>query len=713
MTQPKKATAHLRAHVVNKLELAENAIVPRTIRNGLVMSIPVLMIGSFALIFQNLPIDAYQRFLSAFCGGILPTLFAFVNTATFGLLSIYMVIAISVSYVRAVPTKSIFPFGAPATAVVCFAILAGMGAPGFSIDYFGVKGMFTAIVSAMFASVLFTRLSRRLLSRKHPLRADGADAEFNNAVAVIVPAVLVILLFSLARLAITRLFGVSGLHELFILAATKLFLGIRSRFVSGLLFVLLSSFMWFFGIHGSNVLEGVSETLLIPSAPVAAGALVPDTQIVTKAFIDTFVLMGGCGTAISLLVAILLFSRRRASRSLGRMAAVPMLFNINEIMVFGLPVVFNPCLLAPFILVPMMSFLLSYLAMRAGLVPPVNAAAHWTTPILLSGFSATGSLSGAVLQLLCAAAGVLVYAPFVRIYDRVLLNRSLRCVSELTDILKRSEESGLPVTLTALNDERGGVAKVLAADLRDSIVSGAFDVYYQPQFRYDGRCAGAEALLRWRHYQAGMIYPPLVIKLADEIGLLEALETQIVSRVADELPELRAALGEHAKISVNVSGKTVQSETYIESLAALIGSGRIQSGDIWLEITEQMAFLSARSDEAFARIRAMGYPMAIDDFSMGHTSLKYLQMNPFDLVKLDGSLVAEVVDHPRVRDIIRSIVYLSETLHFDVLAEFVETDAQKEALFSIGCALYQGYLFSPAVPLSKLAEVCPHHGDHA
>lgn len=115
-----------------------------------------------------------------------------------------------------------------------------------------------------------------------------------------------------------------------------------------------------------------------------------------------------------------------------------------------------------------------------------------------------------------------------------------------------------------------------------------------------------------------------------------------------------------------------------------------------------MAFLSARSDEAFLRIREIGYPMAIDDFSMGHTLLKYLQMNSFDLVKLDGSLVREVVDNPRVREIISSIVYLSQTLHFDVLAEFVETKAQMDALAAIGCMLYQGYLFSAARPLGEL-----------
>lgn len=564
--------------VADGLERAENATMVVAIRNGLIMSIPVLMIGAFALILQNLPIDAYQTFLNSFLNGTLSTVFAFVNAATFGMLSVYMAVFISACYVRIKPMRMLFPYGACMTTMVCFAILVGLGSERFSIEYFGVKGMFTAIVSATAASVLYTRFSEWLLARKRTLRADGADAEFNNAVSVILPAILVILLFSAVRMLIMRLFHVSGMHELFVLAATKLFMGISSRFWSGLLFVLLSSVMWFFGVHGSDVLEGVSETLLAPVSAGTGAALVADSQIVTKSFIDTFVLMGGCGTAVALLLAILLFSKRRASRSLAKMSAMPILFNINEIMIFGLPVVFNPCFLVPFIAVPVASYLLSYGAMHFGLVPAVSMQVHWTTPILLGGYRAVGNFSGAALQLACAAVGILIYRPFVRIYDDVLFHRSIRCINELTEICKNSEESGVDVMLTALHDERGSVAKVLAADLKDSIETGTYAIYYQPQYHYDGHCAGVEALLRWEHYQAGMIYPPLVIKLADEIGLLETLEKQILRRVAEDLPRLHDVLGEGIKVSVNVSGKTVQSEAYIAFWRRSLRTARFGAG---------------------------------------------------------------------------------------------------------------------------------------
>ena len=102
------------------------------------------------------------------------------------------------------------------------------------------------------------------------------------------------------------------------------------------------------------------------------------------------------------------------------------------------------------------------------------------------------------------------------------------------------------------------------------------------------------------------------------------------------------------------------------------------------------------------KIKALGFTFALDDFSMGHTSLQYLQHNQFDMVKLDGNLVRSILSNERTKEIINSIVYLSKSLGFNVIAEFVETDEQKKALENIGCLLYQGYLYSPAVDCEAL-----------
>ena len=124
-----------------------------------------------------------------------------------------------------------------------------------------------------------------------------------------------------------------------------------------------------------------------------------------------------------------------------------------------------------------------------------------------------------------------------------------------------------------------------------------------------------------------------------------------------------------------------------------------------LEITEQ-ASLQIDSDfiKRLNRIRKMGYRFAIDDFSMGNTSIKYLQSNVFAMVKLDGALTRDIEKNERSRSIVQSMTHLAEEFRIDILAEYVETEAQKELLEKLGCHMYQGYLYSPAVPLEEFLE---------
>ncbi len=686
----------------------ESSFLVRTIRNGLLMTIPILMIGSFALIFNNLPIEGYRNFIASVANGALVDFFVFVNQGTFGLLSIYMVFCLSLSFAREHTHTVRFIYGVPLTSLICFVILSGISSENFDISFFGSRGVFTAIFCALIGSALYIQFSKWSSKRKRRLWAEGADVEFNNAISVIIPMVGVTVIFAVFNLLLVDIFNVSGLQELFIRSTDALFHGIDNGFWSGLLYVFLSSLLWFFGVHGSDVLETVSQSLFVPvasqnAANIAAG--LEATEIVSKSFMDIFVFMGGCGTSLALILALLIFSKRRANRSLSRMAALPVLFNINELLIFGLPVILNPLFIFPFILTPVVSYLLAYGATAIGLMPVIAEEIHWTTPFILGGWTASGSLVGAIVQLVTIAIGIVIYLPFVRRYDDYIVKNSIRGVSKLAEVLRDSEENNTPITLTQLRSSRGALAKTLAADLQNAINKQELTMFYQPQFDNHDKCTGVEALLRWKHHQVGYIYPPLIIKLADEADMLETMERQIILMVAKDRQRIGEILGDDVKVSVNVSGKTIQSESFANYLQKLISSGMADKGSLWLEITEQMAFLTSHNEEVFSRIRSLGYPMAIDDFSMGHTSIKYLQNNHFDMVKLDGSLVTNLTDNDRAREIVASIVYLSRSLGFDVLAEFVETREQQKTLEDIGCYKYQGYLYSPAVPLEELANI--------
>lgn len=685
------------------LSKVEQLIVVRTIRSGLINLIPVLIIGAFALILKTFPVPAYQRLINEIAGGFFLELLDLVYSATFGVLSVYMTISVSRSYMRLKADQDVPEAGAVSAALLSFFILAGAYLPDFGTDCIGPKSMFLAILTGLGASSLYRAMHRFLRRRHMRIYSSGADREFNLMLSTIAPIAISALVFGLFNSLVIYVFHVDSFRALLVAAFDRLFsIGERS-FVKGFFFVLLSSLLWFFGIHGSDMLESVMQTFFTPGlavnqAQVAAGQA--PTTILTKEFFDCFVLMGGCGALICLLIAILLFSRDRARRGLAFTAAFPMIFNINELMVFGLPIIFNPVMLIPFIVVPLVCYTVAYLALSAGLVPLITGEVAWTTPILLGGFRATGSLAGSVLQLVNVTLGVLIYLPFVRILDRQSAEKRHREYDGFMDYFRANEQELAGKRLIDMNDVRGEFAKALCAELRDGMQRGV-RLAYQPQHHYDGRCVGVEALLRWKHPAYGMLYPPLVVKLAEEGGFLPDLEEVVLTQALADRPAVLRRFGEGIKISVNVTGTTVVTPRYLQFVRQLNAKDAFAGKNFCLEVTEQAA-LAFNQDtvQTLRAFREMGLMLAIDDFSMGQTSLHYLKNSVFDIIKLDGSLVRELPANQNCREIIASITQLAGSLNLMVLAEFVETTEQRETLHQIGCDCYQGYLYSPAVFLS-------------
>ena len=447
--------------------------------------------------------------------------------------------------------------------------------------------------------------------------------------------------------------------------------------------------MWFFGIHGGNMLDGVAQSVFVPGTAANAAALAAGgepVQIVTKTFLDVFASIGGAGALLSLLAAILLFGRRRSARRLSAFAAVPMCFNISEIMLFGLPVVWNPALFVPFIAV------VSYAAMAAGLVPPVVVDVSWTTPPLVGGYVATGSPAGAVLQLACIALGTVLYLPFLRRYERLADAHARVQYDALLSSFQDDERAGRSVELVTAAGSLGAVARSLAEDVRAAVDAGAFELRYQPQFDADGRAVGAEALLRMEHPVYGWLYPPLVIELARVAGAGGELERAVFERALADA-QAAEALAHAGELDAGFS--------VIDAFRAR----GLDAGRVVVEATEREALLwDAGAHDLLRRVADAGMPLAIDDFSMGRTSFQYLETSVFSVVKLDGTIAKGVMENERYAEIVSSIADLSEHLGFTVLAEYVETAEQRDVLKTLGCSYFQGYLYAPALPFDEMVE---------
>ena len=688
------------------IKAAEQLTAVRAIRSGLVNITPVLIVGAFALILKTFPVRAYQAFIASFAGGLWPTFLDFIYSATFGVLSVYVTVSVSRAYARIHRNDQVnaaSDIGAVIASLISFFILAGVYLPAFGTDSVGPKSMFLAILTSIGATVLYLRLFRAMNDRRRRYYSTGADQLFHRMLASLPPIVLTVLVFALFNLLIVRVFAVDSFRMLLSLAFDRLFSVGENGFLKGFCFVLLSSLLWFFGIHGSDTLEGVMQTYFAPGlaanqAAAAAGEAPP--AILTKEFFDCFVLMGGCGAAICLLIAILLFSRSRARRGLGLAAAFPMIFNINELMVFGLPIIYNPILLIPFITVPLVCYTLAYLAIASGLVPHIASEVAWTTPILMGGFHATGSLAGSALQVVNVVVGVVIYLPFVRALDRRDEETCRREYDSFVGYFRQHEQELGGEKLLEQHSAFGEFARNLCADLEHSLNKGV-TLAYQPQYDYGGRCIGAEALLRWKHPVYGTVYPPLVVRLAEEGGFLPRLEEAVLQQALSDRPGVLQKFGKDAKLSVNVTGTTVVTPRFLQFCRQLDGKTGFAGKNLCLEVTEQAALsFDEGTIRALQAFREMGLSLAIDDFSMGQTSLNYLKESLFDFIKLDGSLVKGLFTHQNCREIILSLTQLASSLHLTVVAEFVETKEQRDALHEIGCDCYQGYLYSPAVFLA-------------
>lgn len=381
------------------------------------------------------------------------------------------------------------------------------------------------------------------------------------------------------------------------------------------------------------------------------------------------------------------------------------IFLTHGLWFFGIPVILNPIFFLPFLLVPISNYLISYAAFYTGLVPHVVNTVDWTTPILLSGYKATDSIAGTILQIVCLTVGVLIYIPFVRLYEQQRARRMKQDVKRLVEEMQQEEQDMRITHLTKREDDLGHIARILASELEDAVKKQELYLVYQPQVDRDENCIGAEALLRWEHAEFGFIYPPLIIQLAKEKKILSRIESFVFEEAASALATIQEQFGEPFKMSVNITNESLEWDGIEACIEKVVEQHHLSTNMFCLEITEQDALSSSINvTNTMEHLQQKGHRFLIDDFGMGHTSMMYLQTNYFDIVKLDGSLTKDVLTNERNSNIIEAIVYLGQSLHFKIIAEYVETETQRDKLKELGCDAFQGYLYSKPIRLKELLE---------
>lgn len=244
----------------------------------------------------------------------------------------------------------------------------------------------------------------------------------------------------------------------------------------------------------------------------------------------------------------------------------------------------------------------------------------------------------------------------------------------------------------------------LNTELRQSLRLGHFVLYYQPQVGRDERMFGVEALVRWQHPERGLVYPDEFIPQAEESGLILQLGQWVIETACVQLAKwAERADTSHLRIAVNVSVRQFKHPEFVDRLMATIGRVGVNANKLKLELTESL--LATGMEVTIAKmglLKGAGITLSIDDFGIGYSALSHLKFLPLDQLKIDRTFVKDILTDPNDAAIARTIIGLAQSLGLGVVAEGVETVAQRDLLRRFGCDCYQGHLFCQALPIDAL-----------
>ncbi|WP_042683446.1 PTS sugar transporter subunit IIC [Anaerosalibacter massiliensis] len=396
------------------------------IRDGFVVLMPLVIVSSFFILINNVILDSNNGILrnivdlsryqaignQVYNGtlGFLSILIAF--TVAYKLSEGYGedglisgVISVAVLVTMFPSTLEIVPIGADKPVEVMGAI---------SQNETSATGLLFAIISALVGTEIFLRLQK---NNKFKISLpDTVPLAVSKSFSALIPAFITLTLFGVIVFIIESLFGF-GLQDLVVKLIQKPLSAVFQGMIGINIVMLFQNLLWSLGIHGTFVLGPITEPTLLVAIQENINAFnvgLDIPNIVTKPFIDSFAMLGGGGCTIGLIIAILIASKREEDKGIAKLSIAPGLFNINEPLMFGLPVILNPILAIPLILVPLINLNIAYIATRLGLISKTVVMVPWTTPPILSAYLSTaGDWRAAVLAALLIGISIIVYLPFV------------------------------------------------------------------------------------------------------------------------------------------------------------------------------------------------------------------------------------------------------------------------------------------------------------
>ncbi|MND10628.1 Lichenan permease IIC component [compost metagenome] len=405
------------------------------IRDGFIAALPFMIVGSFMLVFIFPPISSNTTFQFArawlnFSANYREQLMLPFNMSM-GLMTIFISVGVGASLGK---QYSLDPITTGLLSLMSFMLVAADLKNGaLSMQYFSGQGIFTALLCSIYATEVYRWLKKRNITIKLPEQVPpGVSRSFE----VLIPVIVIMITLHPLNLFIEHATGMI-LPEA-IMAMLKPLVAASDSLLAVILAVLLCQILWFAGIHGTMIVTGIMNpfwmaNLASNQAALAAGEAIPHTFV--QGFWDHFLFIGGVGSTLPLAI-LLIRSRAAHLRTIGRMGFVPGLFNINEPILFGAPIIMNPILFIPFVFIPVINAILAWYAIDLGLVEKVVMMTAWTTPAPIGASWATNwAIAPVILCFICMAIAALMYYPFVKAYEKTLL------AADNSNVESKNEES--------------------------------------------------------------------------------------------------------------------------------------------------------------------------------------------------------------------------------------------------------------------------------
>ncbi len=453
--------------------------------------------------------------------------------------------------------------------------------------------------------------------------------------------------------------------------------------------VIINQLFWALGIHGSLMIDAIIPAGML-DGPIAGADRVRKFYLIVAN-------LGGTGMGLSLILAIFLSRRDAHMRNVAKAAMPFSVFNINEVLIFGLPIALNPYLILPFVLVPVVNitvgaWLFDWMDLRL-----VGATPSFVVPPLINGWLATdGDIRAPLIQLVMIALGTAIYLPFVRRYARVVSWEQQYRRASASLAVGDSLNPITPLHTHSFQQSQSDLIELYSRvdALLKHLDGNHLTVHYQPRICLrTRRINGYEALLRLD--ESGIRCSLMEFLMTFErAGMTKVLDMWVCRRVAEDIGTLRSGHPDSV-ISINVHPDSLRDMELLEWLVSNL-SGR----GIELEIVERGFVNSSATMERLTWLRKHGFRIAIDDFGTGNSNLSMLRHVKVDAIKLDRSLVVGASEG-NARVIFEHACSMCRGLGKEVIAEGVETAEELRVVLEAGVEVAQGWYFAKAMPLRE------------